>query len=942
MIPFDCSHCGMKFQVKDEFAGRAGKCPTCQAPLVVPPPTKPVSAPIGQISGTPSSLHQAGLDVSVTLASTGDSLSDGERSAVADLLAGRARTGSRYVIEKEIARGGMGAVVRAVDCDIRRVVAVKFMLTDGDANQKARFVEEAQITGQLEHPNIVPIHELGVDAERRLFFAMKMVNGRSLAQVLDELRKHAAAAEQKWSLNRLLTILTNVCYALAYAHSRGVIHRDLKPANIMLGDFGETYVMDWGLAKVVGHKEPVVPEVSAAPSTSEFTVQTKRGPSASTIGKHAPPSDSSGSNSPKVSTSRELEGELTQDGAVLGTPSYMAPEQARGEVASLDNRSDIYSLGAILYEMLTLQSPVEKEGGAIALLMRVAEGKIVPPEQRAPDRAKAGKIPKELAAIAMKALALKPQNRYQSVEGLRRDVERFQEGRSVSAKRDTPWESAVKFVKRNKAFSAATSVGLVTLTTVLAVAFNVNYAARLRAEEALVLANRNYNAYQSEQQAKNDAIRNSIPGTMRAARQLANDGAVDDALKQIALVRSYVPDSADARLLLGQILSAQRNWPAARQELALYLRQRPEDRDAQALYRFVAKGKTDDLVSLYAAAEVLQRQKLFHLTPLLLQDAAKLLEARKPLATLYDKHTRATFEGRGVELDRNGELRLMLTGMKLTNANGLKGMQLNWLSLNSCTQLTDIDGLRGMPLTQLDLSLCLSLTSLDELRGMPLHTLLFSGCPKIDDLEPLREMPLESLYFRNTAVHDLGPLAGMPLRVLDANGCPIADLSPLRGMALEKLSLASPSIVDLEPLRGMPCRELHLACENLVSFEPLRGMPCARFSLYACGNVESLEPLRGMPCVYMDLYRSGKIKSLEPLRGMPLEWLSLDGCGATDLTPLADLPLVDLRVNVARIERGMEVVRNIKTLKRINLIPGGIVSPAEFWKRYDAGEFKKK
>ncbi|MBL8827324.1 MAG: serine/threonine protein kinase, partial [Planctomycetaceae bacterium] len=284
------------------------------------------------------------------------------------------------MIDKEIARGGMGAVVRAIDSDIRREVAVKYMLTDGDAAQKARFIEEAQITGQLEHPNIVPIHEVGVDAEQRLFFAMKMVQGRSLSQVLDELRNMSSTAERTWMLSRLLTVMTNVCHALSYAHSRGVIHRDLKPANIMLGDFGETYVMDWGLAKVVGRDEP---------STTSPPMGASR-----TVGEPSTGSASDGSGSTKVITSRELEGELTQDGAVMGTPAYMSPEQARGEILLLDSRSDIYSLGAILYEILTLLPPVDKSGGAVALLIRVTQGEITPPALRTPDRAKAGRIPK--------------------------------------------------------------------------------------------------------------------------------------------------------------------------------------------------------------------------------------------------------------------------------------------------------------------------------------------------------------------------------------------------------------------------------------------------------------------------------------------------------------------------------------------------------------------
>lgn len=919
--------------MRDELAGRSGPCPTCKNTLTVPAVAAPKSVPTGQISGMPSSLHQAGLDVGVTIDSPRRTQGNEERSAVADLLAGRARTGGRYVVEKEIARGGMGAVVRAVDCDIRREVAVKYMLTDGDAAQKARFVEEAQITGQLEHPNIVPIHELGVDAERRLFFAMKMVRGRSLAQVLDDLRKKSATAEFTWSLGRLLNIYTNVCYALAYAHSRGVIHRDLKPANIMLGDFGETYVMDWGLAKVVARRES---DSAPTAAPSEFTIRTDGGPAPT-----ATSADGSGSHSSQVATSREVEGELTQDGAILGTPSYMSPEQARGDVQALDQRSDVYSLGAILYELLTLQSPVEKGGGAMALVMRVAEGQIKPPELRAPDRAKAGKIPKELSAVAMKALALKPGARYQTVEALRHDVERFQEGRSVSAKHDTPWESAVKFVRRNKAFSAATGVGVALLAVVLAVAFNVNYQARLRAESAQAQAEQNYIAFEAAQQAKNEAIRNSIPGTLRAARQLANDGAVDDALKQIALVRTYEPNNPQAALLRGQILTAQRNWPEAAKELAFYRRHSPSDPDTSTLFKLVITGKTDDLVLLYEAANVLQRQHLFRLTPLLLQDAAKLLEARKPLQALYDKEVKARFPGAYVSLQNNGELYAGFGSMgELVDVRELTGMQLNRINFGSCAKLADLEGLRGMPLTRLDLYRCRNVSSLEPLRGMPLTELTCQECPKISDIEPLRGMPLEVLNLNLTAVADFGPLAGMPLRRLDG-GCPVSDLSPLKDMPLEYLWLSSQAIRDLEPLRGMPCTELRLTGQGITSLEPLRGMPCKKLSIYDCYNVESLEPLRGMPCVELNLYKGGKITDLEPLRGMPLQLLNLDGSGAKDLTPLADLPLRTITFNLGRIEKGLEALRGIKTLTQISP-GGGLLSAAEFWKRYDAGEFTKK
>ena len=347
----------------------------------------------------------------------------------------------------EIARGGMGAVLRAVDCDIRREVAVKYLLDQADAGKKARFVEEAQITGQLEHPNIVPIHELGVDARKRLFFSMKMVKGRSLAQVLDELRQNPKTAEKEYSLGRLLNVFVNVCNALAYAHSRGVVHRDLKPANIMVGDFGEVYVMDWGLAKVLkagGQPAPPAPMATVAASRS----------AAVPLSSHRP------NGRARWRRAGEPEADLTQEGAVLGTPVYMPPEQATGKVEAIDQRSDVYSLGAILYEMLTLQPPIDKEGGYLAVLMRVMQGEIVPPEQRA----RAGKIPQELSAVAMKALAKNPQDRYPTVEALRQDIERFQEGRSVSAKEDTSrrrsgsWSSGTRWPVPSRAVLAVVLV----------------------------------------------------------------------------------------------------------------------------------------------------------------------------------------------------------------------------------------------------------------------------------------------------------------------------------------------------------------------------------------------------------------------------------------------------------------------------------------------------
>jgi len=232
-----------------------------------------------------------------------------------------------YQLLGEIARGGMGVILKGHDTDLGRDVAVKVL----DANLAKRpdvvrrFVEEAQIGGQLQHPGIVPVYELGLMADERPYFTMKLVKGRTLAALLQQ---RSSPAEDR---GRVLAIFESVCQTMAYAHSKGVLHRDLKPANIMLGAFGEVQVVDWGLSKVLARGGVADEKRSIERSTLMTVIETVRsGP---------------GSGSDSLS------------GSVMGTPAYMAPEQAQGEVETLDERADVFSLGAILLEILTGRPP---------------------------------------------------------------------------------------------------------------------------------------------------------------------------------------------------------------------------------------------------------------------------------------------------------------------------------------------------------------------------------------------------------------------------------------------------------------------------------------------------------------------------------------------------------------------------------------------------------
>jgi serine/threonine-protein kinase len=236
----------------------------------------------------------------------------------------------RNLLFDEIGRGGMGAVFKGRDTELGRELAVKVLLDEhhGRPELVRRFLEEAQIAGQLQHPGVAPVYELGRFADNTPFFTMKLVQGHTLAELL---RRRAEVPQE---LGRFLGIFAQVCQTVAYAHSRGVIHRDLKPSNVMVGAFGEVQVMDWGLAKVL--RPGPAEEAEGSGEEGGTVIQMTRPGSTA---------------------------EASRTGTVVGTPSYMAPEQARGEVGAVDERADVFGVGAILCVILTGHPPFRADKG---------------------------------------------------------------------------------------------------------------------------------------------------------------------------------------------------------------------------------------------------------------------------------------------------------------------------------------------------------------------------------------------------------------------------------------------------------------------------------------------------------------------------------------------------------------------------------------------------
>jgi serine/threonine protein kinase len=330
------------------------------------------------------------LDASLAQIGSGPSQHEGDPDRTTTYSFGTATSeGQRFRVLRLHARGGLGAVFVALDTELHREVALKQILDSHatDETTRGRFLVEAEITGGLEHPGIVPVYGLGTDGDGRPYYAMRFIRGESLKEAIARFHDIDPVIDHlNWSreLNRLLGRFLDVCHAVGYAHDRGILHRDLKPSNIMLGRYGETLVVDWGLAKVIGRRgelssagEATLRPISAADSTPTLV------------------------------------------GLAVGTPAYMSPEQTYGYIDTLSPASDIYSLGAILFQILTGQPPFDGGGNHGEVLDKIRRGDFPPPRSLSPQ------VPPVLETICLRAMALAPADRFAAAAGLIDEIENW-------------------------------------------------------------------------------------------------------------------------------------------------------------------------------------------------------------------------------------------------------------------------------------------------------------------------------------------------------------------------------------------------------------------------------------------------------------------------------------------------------------------------------------
>lgn len=355
-----------------------------------------------------------------------------------------------YEITAEQGRGGFGAVWRANDTKLGRRIAVKQLgrRLAKDNESRRRFISEARVTAQLEHPGIVPVYDISNQDDEHAYYTMRLIQGQTLAEAIESLhRLDPKSSGFELLRQRLIQSFIDTCQTIEYAHSQGVVHRDLKPQNIIVGDYGETILLDWGLASVL---EPV--------DDPTATISLK--------------------DDPLILDSSESV--QTLRGRVVGTPAYMSPEQARGEFESINRRSDVYSLGATLYHLITGNVPFTN-GSLDELLDRVKSGDLPPAHDANPD------VEKALSAIAAKAMRLQPAARYDSVSQLLDDVQKFRADQPVSAYRDPLVARAARWIRKNP--TAAATATLIVLFGLLAATAGIWVTSAWKAREEKRISN---------------------------------------------------------------------------------------------------------------------------------------------------------------------------------------------------------------------------------------------------------------------------------------------------------------------------------------------------------------------------------------------------------------------------------------------------------------------
>lgn len=755
----------------------------------------------------------------------------------------------KYDILGVLGRGAFGLVYKAKDWELGRLVALKMPRAGdfGSDEEQQRFLREARSAASLKHPGIVDVYGVSHE-EGTTCIISEFIDGLALSELL---------TGPKLGYDRVAEIVSEVADALHHAHQHGIIHRDIKPGNILIDKLGKPHLADFGLAR---------------DDDEDITV--------------------------------------TQSGQILGTPAYMSPEQAEGDQRAVGPASDIYCLGAMLYEMLTGELPFR--GSSRMLIHQILN------EEPASPRRLNDRIPQDLDTICLKALSKEPKKRYETAAKMAEDLRRWLHNEPILARPISTTERFMRWSKRNP--TVATLGGLVILLLV-AIAAGATLAAikinksRLETEEALITAkldrDQKESALRKQRADALDASQSFAEESVRAAEHNRFDEA---GIRAKAAERLY-PSGPWGPYAFGLVAFHRKDFAAAEQFMKEALEKDPQHLPSKAALSriLVEAGRTEEAMKIFQSEEVTDWQTV-RATGDVLFDAKKYAEAQKAFGKALD-----LFGRRLREVETNADSSTLLQSAEVCLKAGLftdarahfeeaiqklKGLdsidqaalnraekgfkeaasQVKYLTEELATARDDCwawtqcegfyDSVKNLPESVQRQRI---LAKLEDLHGKKVSIGLGS---QDGALRTLNNFP---------GVRFLHPFYGFQLNSVDASWSLVSDLTPLEGMPIDSLYLTNTLVDDLRPIKGMPLKKLSLARSRVTDLEPLRGMPLEWLQVGQTG-ITDLAPLQGMKLTYLVCQQSG-VSDLTPLAGMPITELRIDGTKVSDLTLLRGMPL---------------------------------------------------
>lgn len=890
----------------------------------------------------------------------------------------------KYKFRRSIGRGGMKMVLQVRDNDTMRDVAMALM-PDIEHRSRAeilRFIQEARVTASLEHPNIVPVHDIGIDSSGSPYFTMKLLSGESLASLLKKMDEGNPAYLKNYSFDSLMRMYLRICNGVAFAHSKGIIHLDLKPENVQIGEFGEVLILDWGLARSISGKHTNVNE--------EQPVRNTR------LGK--------GYSNFK----------LTMDGVMNGTPGYMAPEQAAGRNSRSDVRTDVYALGAILYAMVTYKDPIEP-GDLKSMLHDTIYGNIIRPGERVPGR----EIPYGIEAVILKAMSVNPANRYSSVKELRDEVIAYIDGFDTKAEKAGVLKKFLLLIKRHRLMVTSICVTLLLAVTLGFYAFfeisrwqsdwvpvyqqtftrpdaTLNGLSFMDStlgkpapewkltQEGLEMAKGGWLWLDSRLYGNVKVVLTvSAPPVMEALEISVNShitplkdwwqvppgysfiiagfGGTKDAIAKVndPLSVEYI-SSGETKLASDQdvtitvtrrddhlsmtidknhSVSSYDYFPPTGEGLCrVGIRAFANGLKIRSLsvYRLAIPEKTTPLIAgdtllearLFDAAigKYLQIADSYARTPLAemalvkayMTAASKIADPERRTGTLVEIKKRIAAQF--AKFKYRDRILELDASLLWRDGNYMQALQLmrEVFELNPNTNV--ITRILQLPHQELPQDAADALMSMIA-RTKNLKRLDVSGFG-LRSLKPIASLPLVYLDCSGNKLTSLNGIEGMPLEVLSCQGNNISDLTPLRGMMLKSLNCANNQIQDLTPVRGMLLVSLNAADNKISSLDALRSATVEKLKLRG-NRILSLQPLFGMETLkVLDVGRN-PLKNIGPLKGLPLEALLIDSTNVSDIDPVRDMPLLMLDLGNCTKLKDISPVYLIETLEFLN-IPKGL------------------